>query len=135
MAEIQQKRGMFALVSDLLAPIDTLDSRFGFLRARGHEVVVFQVLDPRELDFGFEMPSQFVDLESGEEYFIDPSKAKKEYKDRLSEHQGRVRALCERRGIGFHLMRTDEPLEMALHRFLAGRTAGTSLKGGGTSRR
>ena len=41
------------LVSDLLAPIDELEPSLGRLTAAGHEVILFQVLDPKELAFDF----------------------------------------------------------------------------------
>lgn len=121
MAEISRKRGMFVLVSDLLAPVEELETRLGFLRARGHEVEVFQVLDRREMAFDFAAPSQFRDLESGREMFIDPAAAKSGYAERFEAHQARVAKVCGDRGIGLHQIVTDEPVEMALHRFLSGR--------------
>ena len=72
-AEMHSRRGMFVLVSDLLAPIDELESRLGYLRARGNDLVVFHTLDPRELDFDFGSAAQFTDLESGARHFIDPA--------------------------------------------------------------
>jgi uncharacterized protein (DUF58 family) len=120
-AEVQRKRGMFVLVSDLLAPLAEVDARLGFLRARGHEVAVFQVLDRQEIDFAFETPSPFVDMESGRELFIDPAAVRDGYRERFRAHSETVARSCRERGIGFHRMLTDEPLEMALHRFLSSR--------------
>ena len=51
-----RKRGLIILISDLLAPIDALRTRLGYLRSRGHEVVVLRVLDPAEVEFRFETP-------------------------------------------------------------------------------
>src|SRR6478609_3662550 len=44
-----RKRGLIVLISDLLAPVDALKARLGYLRARGHDVAVFRVLDPAEI--------------------------------------------------------------------------------------
>src|SRR5688500_8032487 len=60
-----RRRGMVVLISDLLAPVESIKSRLGFLRTQGHEVVVLRVLDPKEIDFDFDKPSMFFDLESG----------------------------------------------------------------------
>src|SRR3954454_12290805 len=49
-----RKRGMIVLISDLLAPVDSLRQQLGFLRSQGHEVVIMRVLDPAEMDFGFD---------------------------------------------------------------------------------
>ena len=48
-----RKRGLIILISDLLAPTDSLQTRLGYLRSRGHDVVVLRVLDPAELSFSF----------------------------------------------------------------------------------
>ena len=51
------KRGLIVLISDLLAPIDTLETQLGYLRSRGHEVVLLRILDPAEVNFQFDSPS------------------------------------------------------------------------------
>ena len=45
------KRGLIVLISDLLAPTDALRTWLGYLRSRGHEVIVLRVLDPAEVEF------------------------------------------------------------------------------------
>src|SRR5580658_7491738 len=52
-AELARKRGLIVLISDLLAPIDELERHLARLTAAGHEMVIFQVLDPNELAFNF----------------------------------------------------------------------------------
>src|SRR4029077_4113317 len=71
-----RKRGMVVLISDLLAPTDLLRTRLGYLRSQGHEVVILRVLDPAELDFTFDKPATFVDMESGRDLYIDPTTAR-----------------------------------------------------------
>src|SRR3954466_2245700 len=41
-----RKRGLIVLLSDLLAPTESLRTRLGYLRSRGHDVVVLRILDP-----------------------------------------------------------------------------------------
>ena len=71
-----RKRGLIILISDLLAPTDSLQTRLGYLRSRGHDVVVLRVLDPAEVDFPFTTPAMFHDVESGKEIYIDPTAAR-----------------------------------------------------------
>ncbi|NIP98499.1 MAG: DUF58 domain-containing protein, partial [Akkermansiaceae bacterium] len=115
-------RGMFVLLSDLLAPLDALEARLGFLRARGHEVLVFQILDPRELDFEFENAAQFTSLESGQQHFIDPEAARREYCEKLNAHLEAVSAICQRNGIDYFLTSTERPFDLALFDFLTSRS-------------
>ena len=65
MAETTRRRSLVVLISDLLADPDGLDKNLGMLRSCGHEVLVFQVLDPAEIDFQFDQPALFEDMESG----------------------------------------------------------------------
>src|SRR5215470_4980051 len=70
--EIVRKRGLLVLLSDFLAPIERLEPDLISLTACGHEVIVFQVLDPAELTFNFDSAAMFEDIESGRTLFIDP---------------------------------------------------------------
>jgi uncharacterized protein (DUF58 family) len=120
-AELVTKRSMMVLISDLLAPCEVFADALTQLRAVGHEVVVFQVLDPAELDFHYRASSQFEDLETGAAIYVDPEKVRGAYLAGLAAHQERVRELCVNQGITYQLLRTDQPLEMALFHFLTSR--------------
>ena len=52
------------LISDLLAERDGLFRGLKLLRSRGHDVLVFHVLDDDELDFPFNGPTRFEGLET-----------------------------------------------------------------------
>lgn len=119
--ELVRKRGMIVLVSDLLSPIESFENQLSQLRAYGHEVVVFQILDPQEVDFKFNDSAQFEDLETGATLYVDPEKARANYLSSFGAHQQKLRDLCIRRGITHQVLRTDEPLETALFRFLTAR--------------
>src|SRR4051812_14209073 len=54
-----RKRGLIVLISDLLAPTDSLRTRLGYLRSRGHDVIVLRILDPAEVEFPFTTPAMF----------------------------------------------------------------------------
>jgi len=120
-SEMMRQRGVIIMLTDLLAPLDELTSRLGMLAAHGHEVVVFQILDPTELDFGFEKAAQFRDLETGDEFFIDPVAAKEEYGDLMQAHIAEAKKICASIGVAFHQVTTSTPLESALSDFLAER--------------
>lgn len=120
-AELVRKRGMIVVVSDLLSPYETFAEALTQLRAIGHEVVVFQILDPAELDFKFGASSQFEDLETGATLYIDPDKVRTDYLAGFSAHQQKIRDLCLTRGITHQILRTDQPLELALFHFLNSR--------------
>lgn len=128
-ADMLRKRGMVVLFSDLLAPLDSLATHLGWLRARGHEVVVIQILDRAELDFSFEHPALFQDMESGENFFVEPDRIRADYSRRLQEHCGAVQSACARLGVEYRLVPSDSPPRDVLHDFLTKRLANKASMG------
>ena len=121
-AELVTKRGLVVLMSDLLAPIETLQTHLGYLHSRGHEVVVFRILDPAETDFTFDKPAMFHDLESGREIYVDPAATRDEYLRRFAEHRDGIRTACSTLGIDLYEATIDRPLELVLFDFLHARS-------------
>ena len=117
-AQMQTRRGMIVLISDLLASVERLDLDLGYLCAGGHDVVLFQILDPAELNFSFDSPALFRDIESGRDLYIDPAAAQKGYKQSLQDHLAKTDQTCRRLGIDYHLFATDRPFDLALLEFL-----------------
>jgi uncharacterized protein (DUF58 family) len=117
-AELVRKRGLIVLISDLLAPVDELERNFTRLGAAGHELIVFQVLDPNEIDFNFPGAALFQDVESGREIYLDPQALRSEYQRKLQAHGLGVQGICHKLGFGFHRLVTNQPLELALRDFL-----------------
>ncbi|HEV3021130.1 MAG TPA: DUF58 domain-containing protein, partial [Pirellulales bacterium] len=117
-ARTASKRGLVVLLSDLLAPIETLEKHLGYLRSRGHEVVVMRVLDPAEIEFRFAESAIFHDLESDRELYVDPEAVREHYLSRFAEHAEQVGRACSRLGIDLRRLTTDRPLELALFDFL-----------------
>jgi uncharacterized protein (DUF58 family) len=116
-----RKRGLVILISDLLAPIDSLQTRLGYLRSRGHDVVVLRVLDPAEVDFPFDAPAMFHDVESGREIYIDPAVARQDYQQRFAAHASAIERSCVDLGIEYESITTDRPLELLLYDLLKAR--------------
>jgi hypothetical protein len=91
------------------------------LRLRGHEVVLFRVLDPSERDFVFVEPAMFHDMESGRDLYVDPAAARENYLRRFGEHSDAVERICADLAVDLYGMTTDRPLEFALFDFLNAR--------------
>ena len=109
-----RKRGLIVLISDLLAPIETLSRRLGYLRSRGHDVIVLRILDPAEVNFSFTTPAMFRDVESDRELYIDPTQARTEYLRRFQIHASEIERSCLDLGIEFQSLTIDRPLELVL---------------------
>lgn len=116
-----RKRGMVVLISDLLAETTSLQTRLGTLRSQGHEVVLFRVLDPAELEFDFDAPAVFSDMETGRDLYVDPSAIREQYKRNFQHHAAEVEKTCRELGIDYIPISTGKPLEHVLSGFLQSR--------------
>jgi len=121
-AELARKRGLIVLISDLLAPVDELERNLGRLTAAGHEVVIFQILDPNELAFDFTAATLFQDIESEKDFYINPPAVRSEYQRRLQAHTDGVENICRKLGFTFHQVVTNQSLDIALFDFLRSRS-------------
>ena len=113
-AERLNKRGILVFISDLLAPLETLEESLGSLAVRGQDVILFHVLDPAELEFNFQSPEMFVDLETQQKIYVDPASARQKYLQRFGEHLNSINQICARLGLIYHQISTKTPLELAL---------------------
>ncbi|WLD12124.1 DUF58 domain-containing protein [Planctellipticum variicoloris] len=129
LAERLVRRGMLVLISDLLAPLETLEVSLGSLAARGQEVLVLQVVDPAEETLELGGPELFEDLETGRQLYVDPAAARSSYLARWKAHQAAIEGICSRLGITRTVLRTNEPLDQSLSSLLRLR-----LQGRGVSR-
>jgi len=121
MVELARRRGLVVLISDLLAPIEGLKNALSLLTASGHEVIIFQVLDPAELNFDFATAARFEDLETGRDVFLEPALARENYVRRLGAHLEAVRETCQGLGITHVQLSSTHPLETVLFDFLKAR--------------
>lgn len=116
-----RKRGMIVLISDLLAPVDLLQTQLGFLRSQGHEVVIMRVLDPTEIDFTFDKAAMFEDMESGRNLYIDPAAARSQYLEQFNRHAEEIKRICRDLGVDYYQLPTSQPMELALYDFIQAR--------------
>ncbi len=89
----------------------------------GHEVLVLQILDPREVDFAFSGDVKFKDLETGVELPTQPWHIRKEYQKLMGGFVERIRRGCQEDKIDHTLLQTDTSYDQALISFLTKRKA------------
>jgi len=120
-AEYVSRRGIVVILSDCLAKLDGLETALGTLRSRGQDVILFQILDPAETSFDFQESVLFEDLETGRDLYVDPQQVRGGYLEKLEAHNQSVRATCDKLGIEYFPLTTNQPLDGALHDFLQAR--------------
>jgi len=118
LAAAVRRRGLVVLVSDLLDdPAQVLEGLKHF-RYRGTDVVVFQVLDPYELQFPFERAARFRDMETAAEVMAVPATIRAEYVERMQAMIAHYKRELSLVGIDYCLLDTSQPLELGLMAYL-----------------
>lgn len=123
-AEIYPKRGMMVVISDLFSPPEETLKGLRLLRQKGHDVLVFHVLDEDELEFPFTGATRFEDMESDTMVRCNPKSLKRGYLDAMAQFQEQIRHGCAKAGISYALINTADPIDAALAGFLSRRMAG-----------
>jgi uncharacterized protein (DUF58 family) len=118
LAGLSKRRGLVVLLSDLLLPVESLQQPLGYLRGRGHEVLVLRVLDRSELDLSLPHAAMLRDLETGKEIYVDPEATRAEYRRRFDDHLSQLTELCHRKSARLSTVVTDQPLDNALFELL-----------------
>jgi len=121
LAESLTKRGMVVLISDLLDDPERVIRGLKHFQFRGTDVIVFHVLDPDEIEFPFERPTRFEDLETSEEVMAVPSVVREEYLKAMGSLIERYKRELGASGIDYNLLSTTQPIEMALLEYLSTR--------------
>ena len=121
LAEHFGRRGILVLISDLYAEPEEVVEAVAPLRFRGNDLIVFHVLDPAELEFGFTEASSFEDLESGEQLPVVPEALRAQYVALVRAHIDALTARFSEARIDYSLLDTSQPLDHALFKYLSTR--------------
>jgi len=119
--ELQQfmkRRGVTALISDFFEKPEVVIKTVEPLRFRGNELILFHVLDPREIELKLEDGALLVDMETEEALESTPEYAQNEYRQKMQAHIEELRSKAQAAGIDYFLLRTDRPLDEALREYL-----------------
>ena len=121
-AETLRQRALVLIVSDFFVPTAELHHAIQHLRFRKQDIAAFHLLDRQELEFDFEKPARFVDLEGGESLLADPTLIARNYRAAVAEYLSALDSLVRNSGIDYHRVLLHEPYEPALAKFLLGRS-------------
>ncbi len=120
-AEKVRRRGLLVVISDLFDNADRVVHMLKLFRHRKHEVVLFHVLDPWEMEFPFTDLTRFKSMEDEREVLTEPRAVREAYLRELGAFLERYRFECTTQGIDYHLFSTAAPLDQVLPRYLARR--------------
>ena len=116
--EFLRRRGLVLIVSDFFESPETIVRTIEPLHFHGNEVVLFHVLDPKEIQPQLDAPVILVDLETKERLEVTPEYARDEYRPKMDAHIADLRSRAQGAGMDYFVLPTDRPLDEALAEYL-----------------
>jgi uncharacterized protein (DUF58 family) len=114
-----QRRGLVIIISDLFGDVDHLLKALAHFRHARHEMLIFQIWDPDELDFPFRQWTQFSSLETANRrHLVDPAQIRRAYLEKLALFREKLTNGCNRHRINLVPMSTDQPYSDAVAAYL-----------------
>jgi uncharacterized protein (DUF58 family) len=113
-----RRRGLVILITDLLVDVDATKLALRFLRHRGHEVLLFHLLDPGERELPGIGDARFIDPETDEELPVSVADLRAEYREAVRQAIAEWKSMCAPLGIDYVLVPTDQPMVHALRAYL-----------------
>ena len=120
-AERLTRRGLLAVLSDFYDDEERTIAELRRAARMGHEVVLFHVLSPDELELPYGRDLELTDLETGARLAVNAAAAQREYKESVATFLEHVRGLSVAEGFQYSLVVTNTPPDRALRNFLLAR--------------
>ena len=117
------RRGFVMLFSDLFDNTDEFIEGLNHLRFRGHNVILFHILDPYEIEFPLNGMWKFIGLEGEGELITQPGRVRANYLRELEKFISRIKTACTRAQVDYVLVNTADPIEHVLSSYLIQRRA------------
>lgn len=122
-ASMMKHRSLVMLFSDLLADPEPVINSLHLLRHRGHDVILFHILDEAEVSFPFDGMVDLKDPESGENLVVDADGMRSDYLDAMRELCEKYKRECSAAGVDYVTINTSQPFDKALLEYLSQRKA------------
>src|SRR5487761_2722371 len=113
-----RRRGIVVFISDFYDSPEHVVRTIEPLRFHGNEVVLFHILDPKEIRPEIGEPSTLIDLETQDRIEITPEYVRDEYRKKFDAHVEALRDKARGAGMDYHLLATARPLDDALREYL-----------------
>ena len=117
-ADSIRRRALVILFSDLFDEQADIVRAIAHFRKLHHDVIVFHILDPMEVDLSFKKGAEFVDMETGETVIVDPRAIADDYRKVFGEFLEGYRKPCAEMNVDYRMVKTDEPFDTFVRAYL-----------------
>jgi uncharacterized protein (DUF58 family) len=125
---LTMRTGIVVLITDCYERPDLLGRAIDALRMRKHDVIVFHLVDPAELELPGDLPATFEDAESGTLLPLKPGELRSKYQALLTSHHDALSKRITAAGADYVRLNTSEPLDRALHAYLDARLSRSRVR-------
>ena len=118
LAEKARRRALVIILSDCFCDETELRDALQHLRFQKHDLALFHLLDPLELDFTFDRPVRFVDMEGSQSIVTEPATIRAEYQLQLTRFLKKIQTNCHEFNADYRQVTIDQPYDRVLADFL-----------------
>ena len=122
LAESIKKRGLVILISDLIDDQEDVLEGLRHFRYKGHEVILFHIIDKKEKEFNFNFSINFIDLENNDMIKTDPRQIKADYKQAFVEFCENYKKECSKNSIDYIPINTSDSIDKTLIQYFIKRS-------------
>ena len=122
-AAMLRHRSLVMLFSDLLTEPEPVLQAIGRLRHRGHDVILFHILDEAEVNFPFRGVIEFEEPETDDRLQVDADHFQSDYLSAVREFREFYRRRCFQSGVDYVPLDTSMQFDRALTEYLLSRRA------------
>ena len=122
LAESIAKRGLVILISDLLDDENEVMNGLRHFKHKGHEVIIFHVIDPKEKNLDFDQNVNFCDIESNSSIMTDTRQIKNQYNKAFNNFCNFYKDNCAKNKIDYIPINTNQPLDVSIMQYLIKRS-------------
>jgi uncharacterized protein (DUF58 family) len=120
-SSLMRHKSLVMIFSDLLAEPGPVFQSLRRLRHRGHDVILFHILDEAEVNFPYEGMIEFEDPESKEKIVVDASSYREDYASEIEGFRALYKQECFQTGIDYVPLDTSMQFDKALLEYLVSR--------------
>jgi uncharacterized protein (DUF58 family) len=123
LAALMRHKSLVMLFSDLLQDPGPVFQALRRLRHRGHDVILFHILDEAEVHFPYSGMIEFEDPETQEKVVVDATSYRRDYQSEIEAFRGLYRQECFQTGVDYVPLDTSLQFDKALLEYLTSRRA------------